>query len=79
MSPDPDVQNLLPCPCCGSLVIGEAGGYEICRICDWEDDPVQSADPDRGGGANRESLNQAKEIWRDGRRLNPRLAPKLPS
>lgn len=49
--------------------MGEAGGYEICAICDWEDDPFQSENPDRGGGANVESLNEARRKWQDGQRL----------
>ena len=28
----------LPCPCCGCLTITEAGGYDICPVCRWEDD-----------------------------------------
>lgn len=56
-----DEESLLPCPCCGSLELTEAGAYEICRVCGWEDDPVQSSDPDFAGGANNDSLN---EFWR---------------
>ncbi|HEX2593247.1 MAG TPA: CPCC family cysteine-rich protein [Rhizomicrobium sp.] len=52
-----------PCRCCGSLVLAELGAYEICRVCDWEDDPVQSADPDFAGGANALSLNAARAAW----------------
>ncbi|QHC36517.1 CPCC family cysteine-rich protein [Komagataeibacter xylinus] len=52
--------GLLPCPCCEALTISEYGDYEICMICNWEDDPVQSADPDFSGGANILSLNQAR-------------------
>lgn len=39
------------------------GGYEICDVCNWEDDPVQSSDPDYAGGANELSLNQARKEW----------------
>jgi hypothetical protein len=40
-----EVDTLYPCPCCGHLTFSEVGGYEICDICGWEDDPIQSADP----------------------------------
>jgi len=53
----------LACPCCGSSAIGEPGAYEICGICSWEDDPVQSEDPSYAGGANVESLNDARMRW----------------
>jgi hypothetical protein len=55
--------KLLPCPCCGSKTISEKGKYEICSVCCWEDDPIQVADPDYPGGANKCSLNQAKAKW----------------
>jgi len=51
-------------PCCDQQTITEPGWYEICGICGWEDDPVQSANPDYPGGANRHSLLQAREAWR---------------
>ncbi len=52
-----------PCPCCSSPVLTEVGAYEICPVCNWEDDPVQSADPDFAGGANTMSLNAARAAW----------------
>jgi anaerobic ribonucleoside-triphosphate reductase len=56
--------ELLPCPCCGSRELTGLGEYEICPVCGWEDDPVQSADPNFGGGANKESLNECRASWR---------------
>jgi hypothetical protein len=53
-----------PCPCCQRLTITEQGGYEICHVCGWEDDPVQAEDPSYDGGANHRSLNEARESWR---------------
>lgn len=55
--------ELYPCPCCGNKTIGELGNYEICPICEWEDDPVQSEDPDFAGGANSPSLNEARLLF----------------
>jgi hypothetical protein len=49
------------CPCCGYLTFEEwPGSYEICRVCFWEDDPVQILDPWFEGGANKPSLIQAQ-------------------
>lgn len=48
------------CPCCGQNTIEELSTYEICPICEWEDDPVQSGDPDFTGGANRPGLNEGR-------------------
>jgi hypothetical protein len=53
----------LPCPCCGFLTLeGEYGSYVICPVCNWEDDPVQLANPSSGGGANSQSLAAAQSI-----------------
>lgn len=42
------------CACCGYKTLSSpaGGGYEICPVCNWEDDPVQFKDPDYKGGAN---------------------------
>ncbi len=55
--------TLMPCPCCASRVISNLGHYEICEVCRWEDDPIQSNEPDYVGGANKESLNKVKNLW----------------
>jgi hypothetical protein len=57
-------ENPMPCVCCASSVIREPGTFEICPICGWEDDSAQSRDPEFAGGANRMSLNAAREAWR---------------
>lgn len=51
-----------PCSCCGYLTMSseDTGSFEICPVCGWEDDNVQAAQPDRRGGANTISLNEAK-------------------
>ena len=50
------------CPCCGYKTLSERpnGTYDICPVCFWEDDPIQLADPDYEGGANRVSLRQGQ-------------------
>jgi anaerobic ribonucleoside-triphosphate reductase len=58
-----DFESLYQCPCCGNLTIAELGKYEICEVCGWEDDPVQSREPDYAGGANRISLEEARQKW----------------
>ena len=63
------------CPCCGKATIENLGDYEICEICGWEDDPVQSKDPDFEGGSNKESLNQARAAWLQAHPKRTRKAP----
>lgn len=52
-----------PCPCCKYLTLGEKppGTFEICPICCWEDDYAQYNNPELTGGANKESLTQARK------------------
>ncbi|HEI2325144.1 TPA: hypothetical protein SI485_004590, partial [Escherichia coli] len=30
--------DLYKCPCCGYLTLPERGQYDICPVCQWEDD-----------------------------------------
>lgn len=50
------------CPCCGYYTFENQpnGSYDICKVCFWEDDPIQLDDPTFEGGANRVSLQQAR-------------------
>lgn len=50
------------CPCCAYHTFDEpsGGSYDICEVCFWEDDPIQLAERDYEGGANKVSLQQAQ-------------------
>ena len=63
------------CRCCGYKTLDEPpdGSYEICPVCYWEDDLVQTEDPDFEGGANRPSLRQAQRNFVDFRASERRL------
>lgn len=58
--------NNYPCPCCGFLTLSEKppGTFEICPVCYWEDDYAQYNHPDLAGGANKESLYQARKNFK---------------
>jgi len=51
-----------PCPCCGYLTRSESAfdTYDICAVCNWEDDGLQFDEPDFEGGANEVSLRTAR-------------------
>ncbi|MFI8415840.1 CPCC family cysteine-rich protein [Serratia sp. NPDC071084] len=38
------------CPCCHKYEFSEVGSYEICPVCNWEDNPIQGEDPTYGYG-----------------------------
>ncbi|MBX9654767.1 hydrolase [bacterium] len=50
------------CPCCGCRTLSNEppGSFEICPVCFWEDDKVQFDDPTFRGGANEDSLEEAR-------------------
>ena len=50
-------KNKTACPCCGKTQVEE---YEVCDVCNWENDPVQLWKPTLKGGANNMSLNEAR-------------------
>lgn len=53
------------CPCCGNNTLDlKDNNYDICEICNWENDPYQLKNPDYHGGANRISLNLARKNYR---------------
>ncbi|WP_455425895.1 CPCC family cysteine-rich protein [Dryocola sp. LX212] len=56
------------CLCCEQFEISGEGSFEICPVCGWENDSVQSGDHDYAGGANIMSLNEAREEFRYGRK-----------
>lgn len=51
------------CPCCGYPTLDERGGYDICELCNWEDDGQD--DPHAaevwGGPNSHYSLSLARE------------------
>ena len=51
------------CPCCGYPTLGGRGEFEICELCDWEDDGQDAADADevRGGPNKDYSLTEAQQ------------------
>jgi len=55
-----------PCLCCGNFTLDEEppGTWLICEVYWWEDDPVQFADPELRGGANRVSPNEARSYFK---------------
>lgn len=54
------------CPVCGHEGVEE---YDICPVCNWENDPVQSYNPELEGGANKMSLNKARSVYRMGEQI----------
>lgn len=56
------VEMLESCPCCGRKTLGERAGYEICRVCWWEDDGQDNSTASQvlGGPNGATSLTKAR-------------------
>ena len=51
------------CPVCGKYVFANIDDFDICPICNWENDSYGEEYPDSDGGANAISLNESRRIW----------------
>jgi ferredoxin-thioredoxin reductase catalytic subunit len=58
---DDEDYSLSTCPCCKYKTITERGDYEICPVCDWEDDG--SEDLKSYSHVNHMTLEEAKTIF----------------
>ena len=55
----------VPCPCCGYPTLTARNMYEICELCNWEDDGQDDAHADEVWGANHDySLARARENFK---------------
>ena len=54
------------CPCCGYPTLHERGGYDICPLCNWEDDGQDDPHADEvwGGPNGAYSLTEARENFK---------------
>ena len=50
----------MKCPVCGRYEFAEYGDYDICPVCNWENDNLQYDDHNYAGGANHLSVNEAR-------------------
>lgn len=68
------------CPCCNLPSLEEAGSdtYEICPVCQWENDPTQCDFTSMGGGANRLALEVAQQNYERIGVSDPRFAKPVP-
>lgn len=66
MSQQSLLESRLACPCCGYPTLEETGAYEICELCNWEDDGQgdEAADEVWGGPNGDYSLSDARGNFR---------------
>jgi ribosomal protein L32 len=59
------------CPVCGEYIFPDSLSHDICSVCGWEDDGSED-EPDVAQGANGVSLNEAKKIFAEKRKQDPK-------
>lgn len=59
------------CDVCGKPVTIDQFGYGDCKNCGWIQDPARLKSPDRVEYPNRISLNKAKMLYKQGKKLEP--------
>ena len=58
------------CPVCGKFEFPHVGSYDYCPVCGWQDDPIQEDEPDEDCCANQMSLNEAREAYKRGEKID---------
>ncbi|MGL5753011.1 MAG: CPCC family cysteine-rich protein [Paraclostridium sp.] len=61
------IEKPIRCLCCGKGLIDD--WFDICDICGWEHDNIQCYEHDYAGGANKMSLNEAREAYKNGKEI----------
>jgi hypothetical protein len=56
------IKDVATCPCCGFPTLSDHAAYEICAVCNWEDDGQDNDNADEivGGPNGTLSLTQAR-------------------
>ena len=62
----PDLYGKNICACCGKTMVGF---FQVCKVCGWENDYFQNEEPDFAGCANQMSLNEAKQAYKEGKKV----------
>lgn len=70
-------ENEYTCPVCGHKTFEHENDFNICPVCNWENDGVQEMNPDSTSGANHLSLNQARERFKLHSYIKTNINPHL--
>lgn len=63
------MEEKVKCPVCRKYEFESWNDMDICDVCDWCNDAIQNDQPDYPGGANRMSLNEARQAYKEGRQI----------
>jgi hypothetical protein len=60
---------MIKCPVCGENNFDGENDFDVCPICEGENDGVQADDPAYWGGANDLCLNDYKKEWENSKHI----------
>ena len=63
------MEEKVRCPVCGQFEFESWNDMDFCDVCDWCNDAIQNERPDYPGGANKMSLNEARQAYKEGRQI----------
>lgn len=63
-------EKMRKCDCCGELSIPVGSRFMICRVCGWQDDPEQKANPYLKNRSNKMSLQEARRALAEGEQIH---------
>ena len=66
---------MIKCPVCSKYKFAMNNNFDVCPVCEWENDGVQLQDPDYDGGANDISLNAYRAKWQKHNMQSPIRQP----
>ncbi len=61
-------EKLYRCSCCGYFTLDNIGEYDICRLCNWEDDGTVSDDINKFSHVNGSTLYDYKNMFEKNRK-----------
>lgn len=53
-------EKLYRCSCCGYFTLDNVGEYDICRLCNWEDEGIRSDEINKFSHVNKSTLKDYK-------------------
>lgn len=71
----PTLTRVYCCPCCDYPTVGEPPSYDVCFVCDWEDDDCAGGGPNGGYSLEeaRQNFRKYLTMYRADEDCDPRL------
>lgn len=68
--------HLESCPVCGYRTLSRRGGFQVCRVCFWED--AGHTEPEQFSGPNHMTVGEARSLFHSVGAISAEAAARLP-